>query len=274
MSLYKKQIEQLVALQQVDHEIFDIKGEIRKLPEEVTEMEKKFFAIEAERVKIVDKMEYLTSQEKRVNADIEEDARQIEDSKNKMMQVENTREYHAMIREVDNMERANRTREEEKMILMEEIQRQQDLFADVDGRYNEIKQEYDVKNESLQEKLDELNSKLDSLLGHRSASAQEVPPPVLARYEFIRERLENPVIVPVVSSVCLGCNIAIPPQTFIELQKIQQILSCPNCQRLIYWKDHFDPTGAADVKKEASGKKSSLMEDLEDDAPEAVGEED
>ena len=96
MSLYKKQIEQLVALQQVDHEIFDIKGEIRKLPEEVTEMEKKFSAIEAERVKIVDKMEYLTSQEKRVNVDMEEDARQIEDSKNKMMQVENTREYHAM----------------------------------------------------------------------------------------------------------------------------------------------------------------------------------
>ena len=274
MSLYKKQIEQLVALQQVDHEIFDIKGEIRKLPEEVTEMEKKFSAIEAERVKIVDKMEYLTSQEKRVNADIEEDARQIEDSKNKMMQVENTREYHAMIREVDNMERANRTREEEKMILMEEIQRQQDLFADVDGRYNEIKQEYDVKNESLQEKLDELNSKMDSLMGHRSASAQEVPPPVLARYEFIRERLENPVIVPVISSVCTGCNIAIPPQTFIELQKIQQILSCPNCQRLIYWKEHFDPTGAADVKKETSGKKVSLMEDLEEDALEAVGEED
>ncbi len=274
MSLYKKQIEQLVALQQVDHEIFDIKGEIRKLPEEVTEMEKKFSAIEAERVKIVDKMEYLTSQEKRVNADIEEDARQIEESKNKMMQVENTREYHAMIREVDNMERANRTREEEKMILMEEIQRQQDLFADVDGRYNEIKQEYDVKNESLQEKLDELNSKMDSLMGHRSASAQEVPPPVLARYEFIRERLENPVIVPVISSVCTGCNIAIPPQTFIELQKIQQILSCPNCQRLIYWKEHFDPTGAADVKKETSGKKVSLMEDLEEDALEAVGEED
>ena len=274
MSLYKKQIEQLVALQQVDHEIFDIKGEIRKLPEEVTEMEKKFSAIEAERVKIVDKMEYLTSQEKRVNVDMEEDARQIEDSKNKMMQVENTREYHAMIREVDNMERANRTREEEKMILMEEIQRQQDLFADVDGRYNEIKQEYDVKNESLQEKLDELNSKLGSLMGHRSASAQEVPPPVLARYEFIRERLENPVIVPVISSVCTGCNIAIPPQTFIELQKIQQILSCPNCQRLIYWKEHFDPTGAADVKKETSGKKVSLMEDLEEDALEAVGEED
>ncbi len=273
MSLYKKQIEQLVALQQVDHEIFDIKGEIRKLPEEVAEMEKTFSVIEAERIKIVDKMEYLTSQEKRVNTDMEEDARHIDDSKNKMMQVENTREYHAMIREVDNMERANRTREEEKMILMEEIQRQQDMFADVDGRYNEIKQEYDAKNASLEEKLDELNRKLGSLMEHRSASAKEVPPPVLARYEFIRERLKNPVIVPVVSSVCLGCNISIPPQTFIELQKIQQILSCPNCQRLIYWKEHFDPTDTVDLKKEALGKHSSAAEDLEDDALEAVGED-
>ena len=240
MSLYKKQIEQLVALQQIDHEIFGIRQEIKKLPEEVADMEKQFSVIDAERNRIADKMEYLTSQEKRVNSDIEHDSRRIEESKNRMMQVENTREYHAMIREVDNMERTNRTREEEKMILMEEIQRQQDLFADVDARYNQVKAEYDLKSESMQSRLDELNAELDKLMERRAASAMEMPPPVLSRYEFIRERLENPVIVPVASCVCKGCNIAIPPQIFIELQKIQQILSCPNCQRLIYWEEHFD----------------------------------
>ena len=249
MSLYKKQIEQLVALQEVDHEIYKIKQEIKLLPEEVAEMEKKFGVIEARRSAITDKMEYLSSQEKRINADIEEDIRRIEDGKSKMMQVENTREYHAMIREVDNMERSNRTREEEKMILMEEIQRQQDLFADVDTEHAEVKKAFEEKSKSLQNKLDELNKELTSLMQRREASACEVPPPILSRYEFIRERLKNPVIVPVSESICKGCNIAIPPQIFIELQKIQQILSCSNCQRLIYWEEHFDAGAGMDPKK-------------------------
>ena len=72
--------------------------------------------------------------------------------------------------------------------------------------------------------------------GH--AACKVLPAPILARYEFIRSRLANPVIVSVDQGVCSGCNISIPPQFFIELQKGQQILSCPNCQRLIFWVGH------------------------------------
>ena len=32
----------------------------------------------------------------------------------------------------------------------------------------------------------------------------------------------------------------IPPQTFIELQGGHKIINCPNCQRLIYWVEHFN----------------------------------
>ena len=51
---------------------------------------------------------------------------------NKLMQVENTREYHAMMREMDSMEKINRSREEEKMTLMEEVQRQNEALAELD----------------------------------------------------------------------------------------------------------------------------------------------
>ena len=84
-----------------------------------------------------------------------------------------------------------------------------------------------------------------------------IPRPVFMRYEFIRQRLEHPVIVAVREGVCSGCNIAIPPQAFIDLQRGQQIQSCPNCQRLIFWCEHFEeatpeapvaaPTAAAEA---------------------------
>ena len=69
-----------------------------------------------------------------------------------------------------------------------------------------------------------------------------ISPPVLSRYEFIRNRLRHPVIVPVEAGICSGCHIAIPPQVFIDLQRGNHIMSCPNCQRLMYWAhDYQDP---------------------------------
>ena len=73
----------------------------------------------------------------------------------------------------------------------------------------------------------------------RAGASKNIPQPVFMRYEFIRRRLEHPVIVGVKEGICSGCHISVPPQSFIELQRGQQILSCPNCQRLIFWCEHF-----------------------------------
>ena len=142
------------------------------------------------------------------------------------MQVGNQREYHAMMREMDSMEKQNRSREEEKLALLEELQIQNEALAEVDLTYLALKAELEVKRESLQERMDKAQAKLNELEKGRANTGSEVPQPVFQRYEFIRRRLEHPVIVPVHGGVCSGCHIAIPPQSFIELQRGQQILSC------------------------------------------------
>ena len=155
------------------------------------------------------------------------------------MQVENTREYHAMMREMDSMEKMNRSREEEKFALLEELQLQNDRLAEIDLGFTGIKAELEVKRDGLEEKMVTAQAKLESLERQRVEASSHVPAPVFQRYEFIRKRLDHPVIVSVKEGICTGCNIAIPPQAFVELQRGQQILSCPNCQRLIYWCEHF-----------------------------------
>lgn len=236
MELYLRQIEQLVALQQVDHEIFNIKKDLARAPQEIDELESEFSGLEERRNRVLEKLEHLKEQEKRLAFEIGDDIARIKKSKNKMLMVENSREYQAMSREMDSMERNSRSREEEKTVLIEELQRQNAFFEELDSAYTEAKGRLEEKRSTLQTRLDEYNGELDQLLARRGEAKKDIPAPVLSRYEFIRERLENPVIVSVEERICSGCNIAIPPQTYIELQKCKQILSCPNCQRLIYWR--------------------------------------
>ena len=239
MSLYIDQIAQLVALQRVDDEIFIIEQEIEKAPREVESLRIEFAALQAEKAHLDDKMIHLREQAKRIDFDIDKDLDKISKGKDKLMQVGNAKEYHAMMREMDTLEKSNRTREEEKITLAKELERQNEAVADLDGRYSAMETDLKAKEESLDQRLNVANAKRAELDKERASAGQDIPEPILSRYEFIRMRLSHPVIVSVEAGICSGCNIAIPPQSYIELQRGSQILSCPNCQRLIFWSQHF-----------------------------------
>ena len=104
MSLYLEQIRQLVALQHVDDGIHAVHAELEAAPKEVEALEKRFAAQDSQRNWIIEKVQHLQEQQKRLDADIEDDESRLTNSKNKLMQVENDREYQAMVREMDNMD--------------------------------------------------------------------------------------------------------------------------------------------------------------------------
>lgn len=238
-SAYLNKIQQLVELQKVDDEIFEVMDIIRNTPEEVTALEKKFAEIETRRSQILDKLEHLEEQKKRLAIEMEDESARLKKSRNKLMQVANPREYQAMLREMDNMEKASRNREEEKLAILETVQLNTNDLNEIDKEFYALKEELENKRNSLAGTLKEANERLAVLQKKREEAATQIPEKVYQRYEFIRKRLEHPVIVDVEDGICSGCNIAVPPQVFIDLQSSEQIQNCPNCQRIIFWSEHF-----------------------------------
>ena len=102
-AVYLDQIRQLVELQKVDDAIFAVRQELESAPRQLDELQAKFDASNAQRERIVEKLTHLQEQQKRLAMEIDDDSARIKKSKNKLMQVENTREYHAMMREMDSM---------------------------------------------------------------------------------------------------------------------------------------------------------------------------
>lgn len=252
MTLYLEPIRQLVALQSVDDALRAIDVELAQAPREIEELAKKVAEVEAQRNRVLEKVAHMTDQEKRIQSELEDDGSRIKKSKNKMMQVSNSREYQAMAREMDSMERMNRSREDEHVALRDELKAQTQNLADITEIWNTLKNELEVKNQGLEQRLSEARARRTEMESQRSLTGGEVDRKVLERYEFIRRRLAHPVIVPVTNGICAGCHISIPPQTFIELQGAHKILNCPNCQRLIYWSSHFKAAEEAQLEEAAA----------------------
>ena len=239
MSKYIEQIKKLVSLQEIDTELIQLKNRMEEAPRHLENLQNELKNMEEQKFHIEERVKLLTEQKKKLQNDIEQDADKIKKSKNKLMMVSNTKEYHAMMREMDNLEKLNRFREEELNNLLEDLQAQQSKKEELNNEFQSLQDELATTQATLDSELQQIQERIQELEKDREKACADVPVPILSRYNFIKDRLHNPVIVSVRQSVCTGCFISIPPQSFVEIQKGEQILSCPNCQRLIYWEEHY-----------------------------------
>ena len=246
MSLYTDQINHLRALQRVDDEINDIQCEIESAPAEVQKLEKGFAALDSQREWIKDKIKHLQDQQRRLNYDIKDEEARLSNSRNKLMQVQNDNEYQAVMREIDIMKRQNTTRQEELSALRDELIKQEENLAAQEKDWEAARISLEAQQSGLEERLAGCRATLEDLSARRISVGSAIEPPILKRYEFIRNRLRHPVIVPVDNGVCSGCHMMLPPQSFIELQRGTSILSCPSCQRMIFWSPSVSEEDRAD----------------------------
>lgn len=261
---YLNKIQQLVELQKIDDEIFEVHQLEETAPAYVADLEKKFADVESRRALILDKLEHLQDQKKKLAIEIDDDVTRIKKSRNKLMQVGNSREYQAMMREMDSMEKVNRTREEEKLAILEALQMRNDELNEIDTEYDALKKELEEKRGALEDTMKEAAEQLVALQRKREHASSFIPEKVFQRYEFIRKRLEHPVIVDVEEGICSGCNIAVPPQIYIDLQSSEQILNCPNCQRIIFWSEHFQLPNRKPRRPKKEQPEETASEDTEE----------
>lgn len=239
MSLYLKQIEQLAALQKIDDEIMHLNAFLKNAPLELERLQGRNSELQDNAKELTEKIAQVVEQRDQLERDIEDAGLKIKKSKNKLMMVSNSKEHQAMMREIDNLEKTNRNREEEKVSVMEELARQEEALAGIKNELEDVKKEISSKKKEISQKLQSSKARLKTLQGKRGEAEEVIPKPILSRYQFIRSRLSQPVVVAVDQGICKGCNISIPPQTYNVLQKGEQILSCPNCHRIIFWSGHF-----------------------------------
>ncbi|MFN3199701.1 MAG: zinc ribbon domain-containing protein [Bradymonadia bacterium] len=157
-------------------------------------------------------------------------------SKSRITSVTNQRELNALTKELDNLRRANTQRQEELKQLNEQVAEAQ---AEHDRRVAE--------RDALKTKMDEAVAKLEAELTERKGQAAEhntrreeirakLPKPEMARYDRIARGRNGLALVAVTEEgTCTACNMAVPPQQFIRLNKLETMESCSNCKRLLYY---------------------------------------
>jgi hypothetical protein len=158
-------------------------------------------------------------------------------TRERLLEVKTNKEYQAILKEIEAIETKNSHTEDEIIALLDEVDR-------VDGEVKAKRGELDVRRRSYEEEKAQLEAELNSLAQELEACRRrgddvkgKINADMLRRYQQIRSAGRAVAVAAVWKEVCDGCHMSIPPQLYNELQKADRLMTCPHCNRIIYWEN-------------------------------------
>lgn len=178
---------------------------------------------------------------------------QLEHSREKLARSRTERESNAAQRELEELRKLVRDREEEIGKLTADADALRQQIEKTEGEHKKLADELSARHGEISSRLGEVDGKAEGKKLEREAAAKVLPPQLYRRYETIRSK-RGTAIAKTTDGTCRACHMSLPPQLFHRLRREPILEQCPSCHRIIY----FAPVdGAGDVTDIAGGSGST-----------------
>lgn len=222
-------------------ELADVDATIRKLDTQIAEGETQLGGLRAELVRLEAKLDETrrnSGEMQKTMSELVTEARQmtgqVEHSREKLGRARNERETMAAQREVEELRKLLRDREDEigKLSALGDAARR--TIEDTERQREKVATELSENEAALSSGIASVVGERTSQLATRNALAAKVATMTMRRYEAVRLK-RGTALAPVRDGTCLACHISIPPQLFHKLQRREVLEQCPSCNRILYW---------------------------------------
>jgi predicted nucleic acid-binding Zn-ribbon protein len=228
------QLKALECLQEVDLKIDSLKKNRSLLPAQIKALEdgvlKLKFSVEAKKKSVddIEKSQRQTQAAQELNRD------RLTRANSKLEAVGNSQEFQAANKEIEQLKKLNTSLDEQTKKAHLDIESLNKAAVELGTQLEKQMGEKEAQSALLNTQSSRLDADIASLTAERKQFVSQVEPRILSQYERIRGARAGIGIVPAVGGRCKGCNMMVPPQLFIEIQRASQLHQCPSCQRLLF----------------------------------------
>jgi predicted nucleic acid-binding Zn-ribbon protein len=231
---YKEQLTKLIALQELDAEIYDLRSKKELIPERLEEinssLEGKKGAMESADKELKD-LQVAKGDKENEMASLEEKVKKHEAD---LYQIKNNKEYKALQQEIESIKADISLLEEDIINLLDKIDAAQTKMDDEKKIFETEKQKAGSEQEDIKKEEKEIDARLAELDGKRKDSVQGVDPTILARYERILENRAGIALAKVEGEFCGKCHMTLRPQVINEARLKKNPVFCESCSRILY----------------------------------------
>jgi predicted nucleic acid-binding Zn-ribbon protein len=230
-------VEALLVLQERDSRVTALTAELTQLPEQIANVDEQVAVRTAKFDELKNRTRQIEADRKKIDLDVQSKQAAIARYKSQQQQTRKNEEFAALNHEIEHAEKEISVLEDSELELMEsydkglaqvaEAQKELTLFADKSKH----------KKADLEKRASAVAAELADAKEKQSAAEQTVPEDVLPRYRRILKSKKDVAIVPIRGGACGGCHMKLTSQTVLSAKGGENLTSCENCGRLVYWLD-------------------------------------
>src|SRR5688572_22342648 len=233
-------IEKLLILQDRDRKLIRLREEVAHIPVERHQLQAKAASAQAGLDAAKHKGKQIESDRKKLELDVDAKKQLIEKYSLQQFQTKKNEEYKALAHEIEMCKEVIFKLEDQQLELMEQAERTQKEVAAATQSANEAKKTIDSRLADLAAREANLKKELAELEANREELASAVDEGARSRYERLLKHKGSNVVVGIQHGVCGGCHMQLSRSTIVTCQAEQEIVTCTNCGRILYYTRDMD----------------------------------
>jgi len=221
-------------LQEIDQEISAIEATRQGYRNELSDFEAEASKVQGMLDQLTDEVAVLQQAEAELQQGLLKERDNVTRVEARLPEIQTQKEYVAVLKEIDVAKKANKDVEEQMQAKKQEISV---LEADLQEKQSElaaIQEKSEARGVELEKLLAESEGVLLKRTQTRESVAAELPASLLRKYHTLFKRRGGLALALASNGACLGCHMQLPPQQYNKLLKVEEIQTCPHCNRILY----------------------------------------
>ena len=231
----REQIEALAALQRVDQSLRENTQAIQAGEGRVAALGEAVAGHEAAVAVAKQELDELTSRQRDLEGRLQVTESKMKDRRMRITRIRNDKELGLAKREVELLKEEAGGLETELVGVLDQVAASTKKLEAGQAELASASSERESEAEQLRDTVGRLAAALERDRTLRDQLLVNVDGELRRRYEMICARRGGIAVVPVRGGTCQGCHMNVPPQLFNQIQRNEQVILCPNCQRMLYW---------------------------------------
>lgn len=223
----------LVAYAKIDREIYRLHMLLEELPMALKQQKEELKQKTIELSQLQTEISQWQTQQRTLEEEEQRQADLATTRKIQLSTIHNMKEYQAALKEIEDASKRGKERDATLATLKEQLDTATTTLATLSEAHAHITAEVAQKEAQWTEERQSFQSEIAIKQRELGEARAGLSDSLLKKYTHI-SKLREPALAAIERGVCKECNMQLPPQQYIELQKSQSVSVCPSCQRLVY----------------------------------------
>ncbi|HEV2884320.1 MAG TPA: C4-type zinc ribbon domain-containing protein [Pyrinomonadaceae bacterium] len=245
----KAELQQLVALQNLDTTIRKLQEELEAIPQRRAEIEKEFDQRAFEIRALENSRDEARHTRTRLETEVSEQRLRVERADRNLMSSKKPDEYTAAIREADAARKQISALETQILEQMEVLEKAEASLSERSEEIASLNSDRDKRLESFDDETKLQADKLAETRAERERLLRELPKPMGALYNRISARIRDGVAVAEArNGACMACFMSLRPQAMAQVRRGEEVVTCDHCNRILYYSADSAPASTASAQ--------------------------